>query len=128
MADVTQRRPRGGALQVSKRLELTERQWEAVSPFLPGKLGDPGRHAADNRSFVNAVLWVLRNGCEWNHLPAHFGQYKSAHKRYRRWEVNGVWAKVLACLNHDLDTGLPVEAKLRAKVHKGDNRSVFDLS
>ncbi|MEM9020673.1 MAG: hypothetical protein AAGC44_08920 [Planctomycetota bacterium] len=33
-----------------------------VKDHLPGKAGDPGRTAADNRLFVNAVLYVLKTG------------------------------------------------------------------
>lgn len=47
---------------MAKRYELTEAQWRRIAPLLPGKKGDPGRSAADNRLFVNACLWVLRSG------------------------------------------------------------------
>ena len=43
-----------------KRYELNEAQWARIAPLLPGKVGDPGRSGAENRRFVNAVLWVLR--------------------------------------------------------------------
>ena len=29
--------------------QIADAQWERVAPLLPGKLGDPGRLAADNR-------------------------------------------------------------------------------
>jgi len=44
-----------------KRYELTEAQWHKIGDLLPGKPGDRGRTAADNRTFVNGVLWVLRS-------------------------------------------------------------------
>ncbi|WP_456622882.1 transposase, partial [Bradyrhizobium sp. P5_C12] len=53
----------------AKRYELTEAQWARISPLLPGKAGDPGRTAADNRLFVNGCLWVLRSGAHWCDLP-----------------------------------------------------------
>ncbi|OZI14995.1 hypothetical protein CE195_04800 [Sodalis-like symbiont of Philaenus spumarius] len=39
------------------RLMLSDDQYERISPFLPGKASEPGRTAADNRLFVEAVLW-----------------------------------------------------------------------
>lgn len=45
-----------------RRHELSHSQWERIAPMLPGKASDPGRTAADDRLFVNAVLWVLRCG------------------------------------------------------------------
>lgn len=127
MSGSAMRRPRARVRQTGRQFELTQRQWEALAPSLPGKPGDPGRHAADNRGFVNAVLWVLGTGSEWCQLPARFGQYKSVHKRYRRWKENGTWARVVACLNSDIDTGLPVSAVLRGKARQDCSESVFDL-
>ena len=45
-----------------KRYELSDTQWVRIEALLPGKRSDPGRSAADNRLFVNGVLWVLRSG------------------------------------------------------------------
>jgi putative transposase len=44
------------------RTILSEQQWERIAPELPGKAGDPGATAADNRLFVEAVLWIARTG------------------------------------------------------------------
>ena len=59
------------------RYELTQTQWKRIEDLLPGKARDPGRTAADNRSFVNGVLWVLRSGACWSDLPTRYGAYKS---------------------------------------------------
>ena len=53
----------------AKRYELSEAQWTRISSLLPGKAGDAGRTAADNRLFVNGCLWVLRSGAHWCDLP-----------------------------------------------------------
>lgn len=79
-----------------KRYELSEAQWTRIAPLLPGKTTDPGRTAADNRLFVNGVLWVLRSGAFWQHLPERYGKWKSVHARFTRWAKNGVWEKVFA--------------------------------
>ncbi len=79
-----------------KRYELSDAQWARIAPLLPGKVTDPGRTAADNRLFVNGVLWVLRSGAFWQHLPERYGKWKSVHARFTRWAKNGVWEKVFA--------------------------------
>jgi transposase len=47
------------------RLVLNDGQWERIAPQLPGKKGDPGATARDNRLFVEAVLWIARTGAPW---------------------------------------------------------------
>jgi transposase len=88
---------------MAKRYELSNAQWERVRDLLPGKPGDPGRTAADNRLFVNAVLWVLRSGARWSDLPERYGKYKTVHKRFMRWAENGVWERLFAVLTRDRD-------------------------
>jgi transposase len=87
----------------AKRYELNQVQWERIAPLLPGKAGDPGRTAIDNRLFVNGALWVLRSGAHWCDLPERYGQWKTAHKRFSRWSKAGVWEWVFADLIKDRD-------------------------
>ena len=110
---------------MSKRYELTAAQWARIAPLLPGKAGDPGRSAADNRVFVDGVLWVLRSGAHWRDLPDRYGKWKSLHKRFSRWARAGVWERVFEALIADpkndylmLDTTL-VRAHQQAATGKG---------
>ena len=86
-----------------KRYELSEAQWQRIERLLPGKASDPGRTAADNRLFVNGVLWVLRSGARWSDLPERYGKYKSVHKRFTRWARAAVWERVFTLLSRDRD-------------------------
>jgi transposase len=112
-----------------KRYELTEAQWRRIAELLPGKIGDPGRSGADNRQFINAVLWVLRSGARWSDLPERYGKWKSVHQRFARWAKNGVWERVFASLTGDpdnqylmLDTTL-VRAHQQAATGKGGTKT-----
>ena len=86
-----------------KRYELSDEQWRRIEGLVPGKAGDPGRTGADNRRFVNGVLWVLRSGARWYDLPERYGKWKTAHKRFTRWARAGVWEGIFAALTSDLD-------------------------
>lgn len=114
---------------MAKRYELTTAQWQRLAPLLPGKAGDPGRTAADNRLFVNGVLWVLRSGAHWCDLPERYGKWKSLHQRFSRWAKAGVWDRVFEALIDDvdneylmLDTTL-VRAHQQAATGKGGTRT-----
>ena len=80
---------------------MSPEHWEQLKERLPGKVGDRGRTAVDNRQFVNGVLWVLRSGARWSDLPARYGNWKSAHKRFTRWARAGVWERVFGHLTAD---------------------------
>jgi transposase len=88
-----------GAL--TSRYELTAAQWRTIEGRLPGKVGDRGRPAADNRTFVNGVMGVLRSGAHWQHLPERYGNWKSVHRRLTRWAKAGVWKRIFALLMQD---------------------------
>jgi len=74
--------------------ELSDAAWEKLAPHLAGKAGDVGCTAADNRLFLNAVLWVMRHGGTWRVLPERFGKHDTVRKRARRWAQKGTWQRL----------------------------------
>ena len=107
------------------RYELSAAQWQRIAQLLPGKAGDRGRTGADNRLFVNAVLWVLAIRRAVEDLPERYGKWKTVHKRFTRWAKAGVWERVFELLTADpdnhylmLDTTL-VRAHQQAATGKG---------
>ena len=83
---------------------LHDDQWEQIKEALPGKEGDAGRSAADNRRFIEAVIWMGRNGARWRALPAEYGNWNSVYRRFRRWSRQGVWQMIFNTLAVDADT------------------------
>lgn len=86
-----------------KRHALTEYQWERIAPLLPGKIGDVGVTAKDNRLFVEAVVYRYRTGIPWRDLPARFGDFRVVHTRFSRWAKRGAWEFVFNELASDAD-------------------------
>jgi transposase len=48
-----------------RRYALRDDQWDRIKDFLPGREGHVGGTAADNRLFVEAVLYRYRAGIPW---------------------------------------------------------------
>ena len=86
-----------------RRDVLSDEQWERIAPLLPGKPGDPGRSGADNRLFLEAVLWIVRTGSPWRDLHEAFGKWNSVFRRFRRWADQGVFESLLKALSDDPD-------------------------
>jgi transposase len=75
--------------------------WETMQQVLA--VYDPpkptGRKRMDQRKALDGILFRMRTGCQWNHLPKAFGDDVSVYRTLRRWEKAGVldilWAVLL---------------------------------
>ncbi|MBF0415036.1 MAG: transposase [Magnetococcales bacterium] len=85
------------------RLILRDDQWERIEKELPGKVGDPGKTAENNRLFVEGVLWIDRTGSPWRDLPTLFGNWNSAYQRFNRWSKKGIWNRLKEFVSVDPD-------------------------
>ncbi len=113
-----------------RRYEITDQQWERILHLLPGKVGHVGRSAADNRLFINAVLWIARSGAPWRDLPERFGPWNSVYQRFRRWAKAAVWKTVFEELQEpDLDWLMIDSTTVRAHQHSaGQKKAILPAS
>jgi|SRR5215210_1155578 len=69
--------------------------WEEMEPFLPpGKPHPLGCHnpRVPDRDAMNAILFVLRTGCQWGALDGTgICNHSSAHRRFQEWVQAGVF-------------------------------------
>ncbi len=54
-------------------------KWARIEGLLSGRVGYVGGTAADNRLFVDAVMYRFRAGGAWRDLPERFGKGKSVY-------------------------------------------------
>lgn len=78
-----------------RRHDIKEEEWVILEPLLPGRKGQWGGIAKDNRSFINGVFWILRTGAPWRDLPPCYGHWKNVNRRFCRWRDKGVWERIL---------------------------------
>lgn len=88
---------------MAKKL-LRDDQYERIACLLSVQPDDPRRNA-DNRLFMEAVLWVGMNYAQWRSLPPEFGKWNSVYQRYNRWVKKGIWAEVYAELRKTQNPG-----------------------
>jgi transposase len=86
-----------------RRYALRDDQWDRIKDQLPGREGSVGVTAADNRLFVDAVLYRYRAGIAWRDLPELFGDPINVHKRFSRWAKSGVLGRIFRNLAEDAD-------------------------
>jgi putative transposase len=75
--------------------------WDEIEPILAQH--DPpkrtGRRRIDQRGALDAIIFRLRSGCQWNRLPKEFPDDSSVHRTFQRWVELGIldllWASLI---------------------------------
>ncbi len=71
-----------------------------IEPLLPvvkpRAKSDPGRARMPDRVALNGILFVLKTGIRWNHLPTRldFGSGATCWRRLDDWQKAGVWDRL----------------------------------
>jgi transposase len=47
---------------------------------------------------VDALLYVVKTGCQWRQLPTDFPPWLSVHQQFRAWRDDGTWERVTKAL------------------------------
>jgi putative transposase len=81
--------------------DLTDEQFALLEPFLP-QPKRTGRPPADLRAVVNAILYLVRTGCQWRLLPKDFPPWSTVHTWYRRWRQDGTWEAIHEALRQQV--------------------------
>ena len=90
--------------------DLSDKQWMLIAPLIP-----PAKHGGrpretDMREVMNAVVYVVKSGCDWRMLPHDLPQWDIVYHYFRAWMQDGTWKRI-----HDALRG-----KLRMKLGKNE--------
>ncbi len=94
------------------RHAMSAADWAKVEPLLPAR----GPAGGDRRLFLDAVLYMAREGCSWRALPPEYGKWNSVWRRFRRWAASGAWGRVVDALR-DADDATRVLDSTVVRVH-----------
>jgi putative transposase len=81
------------AMRTQYPSDVTDRQGQVLEKLLtpPARRGRP---PLDRRWVLNAILYVLRTGCQWRQLPSDFPHWKSVYTVFWRWRTAGIWKQI----------------------------------
>lgn len=74
--------------------DLNDTEWAQIAPYLPEpcRTGAPRKHPW--RSLLNAMFYVVKNGCVWRALPHDFPAWKTVYHYFRLFRKTGLWEKL----------------------------------
>jgi putative transposase len=68
--------------------DLSDAQWSLIESFIPVYPGGRPRET-DMRDVVDAILYLLRTGCQWRYLPKDFPPRSTVWGYFNEWRHNG---------------------------------------
>lgn len=85
--------------------EVPDPLWEKLCPILEQAYppARTGRKRIDFRKAINGIIFRMRSGCQWNHLPKIYGDDSSVHRWFQRWVDDGILERLWAMLINDCD-------------------------
>lgn len=94
------------------RHDISDEDWGRIEHLLPGRPGQHGGVAEDNRRFINAIRYLAKTGVAWRDLPFCYGDFNSVWQRYNRWCEKGVWEKIAQALTDEDREWLSVDSSV----------------
>ena len=83
---------------------LTDAEWAILEPLIPAHKGGGRPPKYPRRDILNAILYVVRQGCTWRALPPEFPFWNTAFWYYQEWQKDGTWDRVEDALRRRVRT------------------------
>ena len=70
---------------------LTLEQWELLEPLIPNAKPGGRPREVNVRDILNAILYLLTQGCTWRNLPGDLPPWQTVYSYFRTWRTGGTW-------------------------------------
>jgi putative transposase len=98
--------------------DLTDRQWQYISPLVPAAKPGGRPRTLEMREVINAIFYILVTGCQWRMLPHDYPTWQSSYAYFKQWRDDGTWQRI-----HDT---LRAEVRRQAGRHKHPTAGCLD--
>lgn len=82
--------------------DVTDDEWSLIEPLLPKPQRRGPRPNVNLREILNAIFYLLHEGCQWRALPNDLPPWQTVSSYFRKWQRKGIWSQV----NHTLRSRL----------------------
>jgi putative transposase len=75
--------------------DLTDGQWQ----FIEKILNDRRKRQHNLRKIWDAILYLVKTGCQWRMLPNDFAPWSAVYYYFKKWKEDGTFEEILDRLN-----------------------------
>jgi len=65
--------------------DLSDSQWQVIEPYLK----DKRKRKYSYRILFNAILYLVKTGCQWRMLPHDYPKWQTVYFYFNRWKRDG---------------------------------------
>ena len=89
---------------VGRRYEtdLTDAEWAVIDPLIPKPKPRGQARVYPHREIVNALLYLVRTGCAWRHLPRELPPWSLVSQYFYAWRDDGTLEQIHTALRERL--------------------------
>src|SRR5436305_8721050 len=74
--------------------DITDAQWALIEPHIPPEPGGGRPRKTDMRDVLDAVLYIVRSGCQWRYLPVDFPPKSTVWRYFDQWRRDGTLDRI----------------------------------
>ncbi len=73
---------------------LTPAQFDLLRPLIPPAKPGGRPRSVEIWDILNAIFYVLCEGCRWRSLPHDFPNWQTVYTYFRNWRMDGTWIQI----------------------------------
>ena len=66
---------------------LTDKQWQVIEKIINTQ---ERKRKHSLRNIMNAILYLLKTGCQWRMIPKDFATWESVYYYFSNWKNEGI--------------------------------------
>ncbi|MGH2515980.1 MAG: IS5 family transposase [Ktedonobacterales bacterium] len=82
--------------------DLSDVEWHLLEPLVPAPKSGGRPIAHPRRELLNAIFYVVRQGCTWRALPHDLPPWQTVYHYFRLWRNDGTWERLHTALREQV--------------------------
>ena len=74
--------------------DLNDKEWGILEALIPPPKPGGRPRTVNMRQILNAILYVLWTGCQWEGLPHDFPAKGTVYHYFNTWRKDGTWERL----------------------------------